>query len=490
MVINLKELILLLPIIIIGITVILVLLSVAYQRNKFLHAIYTMFGLCVSIMSLGVVWRYRVIDNVYQLICVDNFSILCTALILISSVFSGILAYQWLSRYPNDRCDEFYLLLLISNVGGVLLTATNHLVILFVGIELLSLPLFGLIGYSIFNKYSLEASIKYVVLSGISSSFFLLGIAFIYIKTGCLLFTEIHQSLLIYQSVWLYQPMLIIGIGMMMVGFGFKLSFVPFHLWTPDVYQGSSYPVSMYLTTSIKFAVISSLIRFFLVFPNQYNEIFHIFLSIIACCSILFGSIMATQQNSIKRILAYSSIVHVGYVLIGMTVLKESSIVLESVFVYFIGYMIANIAIFSVIGIMSNEYCINEDVDSLLLYRGLFWKKPILSILCTIILLSLAGMPITLGFIGKFYLFMLGISSKLWFLIIFMSIGSVISIFYYLKIMINLYTRPMKNICMYSDTVSNWMYTFEGGIIIICTICVLFLGMYPQPMIHFIHYFV
>lgn len=492
MIITLEKIIVLMPILIIGITIIIILLSIAYNRNQRLHAGLAIFGLFLSIISLGIMRNYQcVIHSVFQLVFIDNFAILCAILILISSIFSGVLAYRWLLNHVNNRGDEFYLLLLISSFGGILLTTTNHLAMLFLGIELLSLPLFGLIGYSFFRKYSLEASIKYVILSGVSSSFLLLGMALVYTDTGCLLFTEINKLLLVSRSSWLYQqPMLIVGLSIMMVGFGFKLSFVPFHLWTSDVYQGAPYPVSMYLATSSKIAVMSVLIRFFLVFSDQYSEVFYIFLSSSACFSILFGNLLAVQQNNIKRVLAYSSIAHIGYLLVSVIVLKKNPIVLEAAGIYLISYLISNIGIFSVIGIVSSKYCSDgEDADSLYLYRGLFWKNPLLSVVFTIILLSLAGMPITLGFISKFYLFMLGIDSELWCVLVCMSIGSIIGMFYYLKIMMNLYLRPAGNICLYSAIVSNWNFTAEGMIAMIFTFFILFLGLYPQPIMYSMHIF-
>lgn len=494
MIITLKSVIVLLPVLIVGTTVIIILLSIAYNRNRFFHAGLAIAGLCLAIVSLGIVWHYRNICNILQLICIDKFSILYTILVLISSIFSGLLAYKWLLRYPSLYSDEFYILLLISSIGGILLTATNHLVMLFLGIELLSLPLYGLVGYSFFKKSSLEASIKYIVLSGVSSSFLLLGIALVYADTGCLLFTDLRKALLIaYSASGSYQLILIAGLSIMMVGFGFKLSFVPFHLWIADVYQGTSYPVSMYLATVSKIAIMSTLIRFFLMFPDQYSEIFYIFLSIVACCSILFGSLLAIQQISIKRVLAYSSIAHIGYLLIGLIVLllRKDLIVLEAIGVYLISYLISSIGVFSIIGIISSECCSDEDADSLYLYKGLFWKNPTLSVVFTVMLLSLAGMPITLGFIGKFYLFMLGIGDQLWCPVFFMIIGSIIGVFYYLKIMVNLYIRPAGkiNLLHSSSIVSNWVITVEGVIVVVVTLFILFLGIYPQPIMHFMHFF-
>ncbi|URJ31186.1 NADH-quinone oxidoreductase subunit NuoN [Blochmannia endosymbiont of Camponotus sp.] len=488
MIITWIQIIALLPVLIIGATTVIILLSIAYRRNLFLHALLTIFGLIIAMVSLEIV-RRQGIQNICQSICIDNFAIFYIILVLVSSLASAILAYSWLLSYPSNR-DEFYLLLLISSIGGMLLASTSHLGILFLGIELISLPLFGLIGYSFFKKFSLEASIKYIILSGISSSFILFGIALIYAVTGCLSFTSIIRVLNLitsHQSILL----LIIGLGMVMIGFGFKLSLVPFHLWTPDVYQGAPSSVSLYLTTSSKIAIISVLIRLFMVFPDQYNQIFYIFLSGTACCSTLFGNLMAIKQNNIKRVLAYSSIAHVGYTLIGViAALQTNSMALEAIGIYLISYLLANIGAFGVISIMSVFYSDSYDTDVLFTYRGLFWHQPILSILFTIIILSLAGIPMTLGFIGKFYLFVLGINSQLWWLTIFVAMSSVIGIIYYLRIIINLYLNPSINyFSINSSAASSWVVTPNGILVIIVSFFILLLGLYPQPIIYFIHLF-
>ncbi|URJ27071.1 NADH-quinone oxidoreductase subunit NuoN [Candidatus Blochmanniella camponoti] len=489
MLITWTQIILLLPVLIIGMTVVIIMLSIAYRRNLFLHTSLTIFGFSLAIISIGLVWDQRA-RNVLQLMCVDDFSILYIILVLVSGLSSSVLAYKWLLIYPSNNRDEFYLLLLISSIGGILLATTNHLVILFLGMELISLPLFGLIGYSFFKKFSLEASIKYIILSGVSSSFILFGIALIYAATGFLSFTSISQLLRLHviasnQSIL----MSTIGLGMMMVGIGFKLSLVPFHLWTPDVYQGAPSSVSLYLTTSSKIAIIAVLIRLFMVFPNQCSKVFCIFLSGIACCSALFGNLMAIKQDNIKRVLAYSSIAHTGYVLIGViAILRVNPIALETIGIYLISYVLTSIGAFGIISVMSFFYG-NEDidVDSLFVYRGLFWHHPTLSVLFTIIILSLAGIPMTLGFIGKFYLFVLGIDSKLWWLTIFIAMSSVISIFYYLRIIINLYLSPINRLNINSDSLSSWSVTPDGIIVIIVSFSILFLGLYPKPLIYFMH---
>ncbi|ADV33868.1 NADH-quinone oxidoreductase subunit N [Candidatus Blochmanniella vafra str. BVAF] len=494
------NMVILLPILIIGITIIVIMLSIAWNRGNLKHAIVTVVGLIVSVvlsfnMMVSTKNNIQENSNIFQLVYVDNFSILHTVLVVFSSLASVISGYSWLLSYPNDRRDEFYLLLLLSTMGGVLLTITNHLVILFLGIELVSIPMCGLISYSVFQKRSIESGIKYIILSGVSSSFLLFGIAFIYCGSGSLSFIEIKELMLTYSNtkITCYQlsPMLliVIGLSMMMVGIGFKLSFVPFHVWVPDVYQGASSSVSMYLATGSKVAVVSALIRFFLILPDQYNEILYIFLLSSACLSMLFGSIMAIQQRSIKRILAYASITNSGYLLAMLSTLYINTVIAqEAIHVYLISYLIANIGVFGIINMVSGS-CVekdNKDSDLIYLYDGLFWKSPVLSVMFTIIILSLAGIPLTFGFIGKFYLLLLGVSSKLWILTTFIIISSIISMCFYLKIMANLfrdYSMKRSNIAIDFNFLSNWIYKIEGWMIIIMVIIILYCGLYPQSII-------
>lgn len=493
MIVTWDQIIALLPVLIIGITIIVIMLSIAYSRNQFRHAVLAVFGLILSgISAINILCLNYNKYSFGQLIYIDNCSAFYTTLILIATLASSISVYTWLLNYPTDRRDEFYVLLLLSSMGGLLLTMTNHLGILFLGIELISLPLFGLIGYSVFQKKSIESSIKYVILSGVSSSFLLFGIALIYAKTGCLSFIGIKEVLLNCNNFEddFSQSMLLamVGLTMIMVGFAFKLSFVPFHLWTPDIYQGSSSIVSMYLATGSKVAIISVLIRFLLMLPDQYYKIFFVFLSGLACCSMLCGSIMAVQQHHIKRILAYSSITNSGYLLIALISLHINfNMTQEAIGIYLISYLFSNIGVFGIINIISN-CCVEKKPHTLLLYQGLFWRAPVLSIIFTIILLSLAGIPMTLGFIGKFYLLLMGISSQLWLLITFMVISSIISIFYYLRIITNLYMFVKHNDIITDNNINynkinNWLCSPVGIIVTVSFVILLAFGLYPQPII-------
>ncbi|AIN47288.1 NADH-quinone oxidoreductase subunit NuoN [Candidatus Palibaumannia cicadellinicola] len=472
----------LLPVLIVGLTVFVVMLCIAWRRNHFLSATLTVIGLNLALLSLFWVAHSRNSDvtDFTQLIRVDSFSIFYIGIILIASLATTILAYTWLTGYEGKR-DEFYMLVLIATIGGIILACANHLTALFLGIELISLPLFGMIGYAYCTKQSLEASIKYTLLSSVTSSFLLFGVALVYAATGQLSFIGIGQSL---NDAMLYNPILLAGLGMMIVGIGFKLSLVPFHLWTPDVYQGAPAPVSTFLATVSKIAIFASVMRLLCYAPLINNNKIQLVLAIIAFCSMLFGNLMALSQSNIKRVLGCSSIAHLGYVLVSFLAMPHT-LVLETVGVYLVGYLFANLGAFGVVSIMSSPYR-GQDTDLLSSYRGLFWHQPVLSAVMTVMMLSLAGIPITLGFIGKFYVIALTVNSQLWWLTSGVIVSSAIGLFFYLRIMVNLYLDIPKNIRR--NTPSHWVLTGSGMIVLTSSLLVLFFGLYPQPLINIVQW--
>lgn len=470
-----QQLLALLPLLIVGLTVVVVMLYIAWRRNHFINATLTVIGLNLALLSLWFVAQNGPMD-VTPLMRVDGYSMLYTGLVLMASLATSTLAYAWLAGYPGNR-DEFYLLVLIAAMGGILLACANHLAALFLGIELISLPLFGMVGYAFRQKRSLEASIKYTLLSAAASSFLLFGMALVYASTGHLSFAGIGQTL---NDGMLAQPVLLAGLGMMIVGVGFKLSLVPFHLWTPDVYQGAPAPVSTFLATASKIAIFAVVMRLFLYAPVTHNEVVRLVLAIIAFASMLFGNLMALSQSNIKRVLGYSSIAHLGYLLVGLIAVQAHTLALETVGVYLAGYVFASLGAFGVVSLMSSPYT-GEDADSLYSYRGLFWHKPLLSSVLTVMMLSLAGIPMTLGFIGKFYVIALGVNSHLGWLTGAVVAGSAIGLFYYLRIMVSLYLSPPEN--LRRDTPSNWALTAGGVVVLISSLLVLLLGLYPQPLI-------
>ncbi|EIS30863.1 NADH-quinone oxidoreductase subunit NuoN, partial [Yersinia pestis] len=421
-----QQLIAMLPLLIVGLTVVVVMLSIAWRRDHFINATLTVIGLNLALLSLYFVGQVGPMD-VTPLMRVDGYSMFYTGLVIIASLATSTFAYPWLVGYPDNR-EEFYLLVLIAALGGILLASANHLASLFLGIELLTLPLFGLIGYAYRQKRSLEASIKYMLLSAAASSFLLFGMALLYAESGSLSFVGLGQSL---SDSMVHQPLILAGLGMMIVGLGFKLSLVPFQLWTPDVYQGAPAPVSTFLATASKIAIFAVVMRLFMYAPAADSEAVRLVLSIIAVASILFGNLMAISQTNIKRLLGYSSIAHLGYLLIALVAVQthELALPLETIGVYLAGYLFSSLGAFGVVSLMSSPYK-GPDAESLFSYRGLFWHKPILSAVMTVMMLSLAGIPMTLGFIGKFFVVAMGVSANLWWLTGAVVLGSAIGFFF------------------------------------------------------------
>ena len=473
-----QQLIALLPLLIVGLTVVVVMLSIAWRRNHFVNATLTVIGLNLALFSLYFVGQVGPMD-VTPLMRVDGYAMFYTALVMLASLATCTFAYPWLVGFPDNK-DEFYLLVLIAALGGVVLASANHLASFFIGIELLSLPLFGLIGYAFRQKRSLEAALKYTILSAAASSFLLFGIALVYADSGSLSFVELGKSL---NDTMIQEPLLLVGLGMMIIGLGFKLSLVPFHLWTPDVYQGAPAPVSTFLATASKIAIFGVIMRLFMYAPVTDSEAVRTVLGIIAFVSILFGNLMAISQSNIKRLLGYSSIAHLGYLLVALIAVKSHQLSLETAGVYLAGYLFSSLGAFGVVSLMSSPYR-GPDADSLYSYRGLFWHRPILSAVMTVMMLSLAGIPMTLGFIGKFYVIASGVSANLWWLTGAVVAGSAIGLYYYLRVTVSLYLSPPE--LHTRDTPANWAFTAGGVVVLISAILVLLLGIYPQPLINLV----
>ena len=470
-----QHLIALLPLLIVGLTVVVVMLSIAWRRNHFVNATLAVIGLNLALFSLYFVGQAGPMD-VTPLLRVDSYSMLYTGLVILASLATCTFAYPWLTTYPDNK-EEFYLLVLIAALGGVVLASANHLAALFIGIELLSLPLFGLVGYAFQQNRSLEAAIKYTILSAAASSFLLFGMALVYADSGNLGFAGLGKSL---NDGLINQPLMLAGLGLMIVGFGFKLSLVPFHLWTPDVYQGAPAPVTAFLATASKIAIFGVLMRLFMNAPATDSEGVRTVLGIIAVASMLFGNLMAISQRNIKRLLGYSSIAHLGYLLVALIAVQSQGLSLEAVGVYLAGYLFSSLGAFGVVTLMSSPYR-GADADSLYSYRGLFWHRPILASVMTVMMLSLAGIPMTLGFIGKFYVIAVGVQAHLWWLTGALVLGSAIGLYYYLRVTVSLYLAGPE--LMQRDTPANWATTAGGIVVLISAVLVLLLGVYPQPLI-------
>ncbi|TEU23881.1 NADH-quinone oxidoreductase subunit NuoN [Alkanindiges illinoisensis] len=475
MISTLKPLAPLAPVIIVSLTAVLVMLLVAIKRQHDLIATATVIGLNAAVACI--VWQVFFQNSgpqaVMGLFVVDGFALFNMALILIASLACCTLAHAYIDSYQHNR-EELYLLLLIAVAGGMLMTASSHMTSFFMSLELLSIPTYGLLAYTHERSKSLESGIKYLVLSATASAALLMGMAFLYSYTGTMDFRNLGQIL----GQVLHEPIVVMGFGLIVIAIAFKLSLAPFHGWTPDVYQGAPAPAATFLATVSKVAMLAVAVRFLLVSSSLAMEGLHTVLATIAVLSILVGNLLAVRQVNLKRLLGYSSIAHFGYVLIAIICLGVSSI--ATVSIYLVTYVLTTIGAFGAVALMSSPYSTTE-AESIADYRGLFWRRPVLTAVLTVMMLSLAGIPLTAGFIGKFFVIMAAVQNMSWFLAAMIILGSAIGLYYYLRVMVVLYMTPPDTPRI--DAQTNWGVKAGGIMVLLTSLLVLLLGVYPQPLI-------
>jgi len=473
-----------LPLLITGSGSIIAMLITAFMRNHAFMNGFTAIVLAASFISLfsaaGVAPQHLM-----NLIEVNGFSLFYTGLIMGCSLAVTLLSYGYLENY-TDHKEEYYMLIMLATFGAGVLVNSQHFISLFLGLEILSVSLYVLIAYLRDRAGSLEAGTKYLVMAAASSAFLLFGMALVYNALGTMEFGLIASRL---DSMSQTVPLLISGLAIMIVGVGFKLGIVPFHLWAPDVYQGAPAPVTALVATISKGSMFGVWLQFFMVMDGwQYPAMVTIF-SIIAIASMFLGNLLALLQDNVKRILAYSSIAHLGYLLVAFIAAGESgseqvvfSGVEASTF-YLVAYFITTLGSFGIISVLSNE---SRDAEDIAHYQGLFWTRPLLAVMLTAMLLSLAGIPLTAGFIGKYFVVASGIQSGLWYLVIILVISSVIGLYYYLRIVATMF-RPVPKADEGASTLEP-RFNFANTLTLsVLTILMVWYGVYPTGMIGMIH---
>lgn len=473
---TLADLVAVLPLITVATTAVVVMLGIAWKRNHGLTAVLSAAGLtlalaCVPLASSAL--------SSPPLMTMDGLALMGTVLVLFCALVTVALSHHYLTGYIGPR-EEFYLLLLCAVTGALGLVASDHLATLFISLELLSMPLYGMLAYSFRGERSLEAGIKYLILSAAATAFMLFGMALIYARTGRMdlagLSTGLSAGLATGPDIWT-----LAGAVMMLVGLGFKLSIVPFHLWTPDVYQGGPAPATILLATVSKLAVFLVLLRLVMTAPVFAGDWLGALVTVLALLTMLAGNLLALFQQNLKRLLGYSSIAHFGYLMVAIVV--GGSMAVETVGIYLITYLLTTLVAFGVVTMISSPFE-GEDAAGLHFYRGLFWRRPWLAAVMTVSLLSLAGIPLTAGFIGKFYVLALGIADARWWLVGGIVAGSAIGLFYYLRVMVTLYL-PEPGM-RYRDASSDWGSRVGGLTLLVVAVLILVLGVYPTPMIHWV----
>lgn len=469
----------LLPILVTSGTAILVMMAIAIYRHHWWNPTLAVGGLNLAVISLYWAWKAGP-QWVTPLFYVDGTSIFFMGLILIASLACATLTHAYIERYQGNR-EEIYVLMTIAAAGGMVMVAAAHLASLFIGLEMMSVSLYGLIGYTFRKRRSLEAAIKYMVLSAAASAFMLFGMALLYAQFGTLAFPALGQFYVMPDPMQI--GMTVTASLLILIGFSFKLSLVPFHLWTPDVYEGAPAPVGAFLATTGKVAIMAVLLRMLSVIPAMHAISVLYAVKALAVLSIIIGNLLALRQSNIKRLLGYSSIAHFGYMLIGILLAPRPNVAFTVVGLYLVAYSITAIGSFGVIALMSSPTQA-RDADSLQDYRGLFWRRPLLTSVFTVTLLSLAGIPLTAGFIGKFYVGFAGVMQMDWVLLSALVLGSAIGVFYYLRAMVTLFLQQpgMKTF----DADLHWGEQAGGLMVLGVTGLVLLMGVYPSPLIRLI----
>ncbi|MEC7881093.1 MAG: NADH-quinone oxidoreductase subunit N [Chloroflexota bacterium] len=488
--ITLNDILLLSPEISLVIGAFVVIIADLFSSKKNISAIFTIIFLAISsILSLALTSNLISFNDtsgssIINVLSIDKYSLFLKSLILISGLSISLCGLNLLSKELKSK-GEFWALFLISITGMTLLTSTAEMITAWVALELTSLPVIGMLALNQ-KKYSLEVALKYLILSATSSAIILMGIAYIYGVSGSTFFSEISTIETALTGKFFFKEpsniLMLFGVLLLISGASFKIASFPFFSWVPDVYQGAPTIVTIYLSVVSKIAGFSIIIRilFDSINSSMINE-WALYLSIMAAISMTFGNIMALRQINIKRLFAYSTIAHAGYILIGLASSEPESLkssnfagIQSSVF-YIAAYAITNLTAFlSILSISKevNSYSIEK-------YKGIGIKLKFQSIILAIALISLLGIPATIGFMGKAFIFSSAISNNLMWLALLGILNSVISAYYYIRIIKLMFidTSEDQDQKSYSSDLNTKIVTSFG------TVLILILGLAPAMLL-------
>lgn len=426
------------PEVILGLGVLLMLLLDVFVPRRRLQILtgVTLLTLIASFAASILLWQNGQPLAMHNMIASDRFSMFFNYVILAAAFLAVLLSPSYIARSSFDE-GEYYALVLAATAGMMLVAAAINFMIVFLGIELLSLSLYILSGFERTRERSQEAGFKYFLLSSFASAFLVYGMALIYGATGT---TEIHLI-----NICLHQigcapgaassPLLFIGIGLLIVGLAFKVSVVPFHMWTPDVYEGAPTPVTAFMSVATKAAVFATFVRIFNLALDPVHSHWFGIIWALAVATMILGNLVALVQTNMKRLLAYSGIAHAGYILVAL--LANDSAGMTAIAFYFLAYTFMNIGAFIIVIVLENR---GEAGDEISTYRGLWYRNPALAGVTAVFMFSLAGFPGTAGFVAKYLAFRAIVGAGHTELAIIGVLTSLVSIFYYLRVVYVMFT--------------------------------------------------
>ncbi len=456
-----------LPLLILAATSVIVMVAIAIKRNHRATAVIAFVGLALSFVSLWPASAAAPIQ-IASLLTIDLYALVYMGLLLAASAAVVLLAFPYLETRPEHK-EEFYLLLILAAVGSMVLAASSHMVSFFLGLELLGISLYALIAYPRIEARPLEAGIKYLVLAASSSAFLLFGLALIYVAVGTMNLGGAASP----PANGTVGITYLAGTMLVITGIGFKLAVVPFHLWTPDVYQGAPLPVTAFVATVSKGGVFAFLLRWLRAGGGTSGPLL-VSLTIIAIASMLVGNLLALRQTNVKRLLAYSSIAHMGYFLVA--IIAGGSIGSAAATYYLAAYIITILGAFGSLVALSSG---TREIETFEDIRGLFWHRPGLASVFTAMILSLAGIPLTAGFLGKFYVLTAGASATAWTLVIVLIISSTIGLVYYLRVIVAMFTSADQ---AETEKAPERLGVTSGVVLGLLTVALFVLGVYPEPL--------
>ena len=430
-----------------------------------------------AIYSVTQVWGEPSMLLLNNMLAADYYSNLFNVVLLAATGLVLLSSYHYLER-EGIHYGEYYSLALFSCLGMMILSSALDLVVLFVALEVMSIGVYVMVGFRRADVRSNEAALKYFILGSAASAIMLFGVALVYGATGTMnigLVTEFIKANGTGNSLF------ILGAVLVIVGFLFKVATVPFHMWMPDVYEGAPTTVTSFMTTGLKAAAFASFMRVFMSFSNgtdlstHYNVGIHNVLWVVAVLTMFLGNVIALTQTNIKRMLAYSSIAHTGYIIVGFIAAARSESGFSPVIVYLVAYVIMNIGAFAIVALLGEAGDRNTDVQD---YSGLGFKNPALGFAMAVFMFSMAGIPPTVGFAGKYMIFSSAVQAGEITLAILAVLCSAISAYYYLRVIVFMYMKePIRD--------AKVAFVLPSTLVILAaTLATLQFGIFPSMLIH------
>jgi NADH-quinone oxidoreductase subunit N len=444
-------------------------LVVPAERRGWLAAV-TVVGLLGALAASLPLWgqnRAAFGDTVVA----DSLAAFFNVLLIVISILTALISPRFLRALDLDF-GEYYILLLGATAGMMLLAAATSLMTIFLGIELLSICLYVLSGFARTALRSQEAALKYLLLGGFATGFLLYGMALIYGATGSTTLRGIAAFTVAGSSVASGNVLLLVGIALLSVGLAFKVSAAPFHMWTPDVYEGAPTVVTTFMSVATKAAAFAAIGRIFIATFPSISSRWYFPLALIAIFSLFIGNLVAITQDNIKRMLAYSGIAHAGYILLG--VLPGTTQGFTATLFYIAAYAVMNFGAFAVVTAIGAG---GEQTAELSYWRGLFYRRPFLATVMTIFMLSLAGIPPTVGFFAKLFVFQALVTAQIWAPLIVAVIMTIVSFYYYLRVIVVMLAQP-------DGAVAEKRLGFSTGTVLgAAAVATIFFGLFPTMVL-------